>query len=697
MKRIAIISPLILPVPATEGGAVEGLITRLIDDNEKAKHFQIDLFTVGNESEEIKKEFTDIIYVNISSVQKAIDKFSDAFYRRNKLFSARRQIDNELIEKLAISLDQLEKPYDAIIVENQMSTAVKVVEYCIDRFDIPVYFHMHNCVDVYRSPEYIRELVKNGVQFIAVSNYIKEEICSCDKNAVVHVLYNGVDVEKSRRKENNQHIARKFLYAGRIIPEKGVRELVTAFGNFIEQQDIERKDEFRLDIIGFSDRQTKYEKAVQKLSEKYAKNITCVKMLPAEQMPEKFLEYDAVIMPTVIIDAFGLVALETLASGIPLITTNSGALPEVVGDAAVVVDKDHDFVNKLTNAISKVAFDNELIKELSDKGFKRVQNTPSFDIKNYYNGFFEIVNSKENTEKISVIVPVYNVQQYISRCIDSIISQSYPNFEIILVDDGSTDLSGEICDSYAKKDNRIRVFHQKNMGLSAARNTGLDNAKGDLIFFCDSDDYIKSETLENMLKKMHRDHADIVACGMMKVGSQNELFTANEHGVWSGHEAVIQMMRTNNVCTVACNKLYKKELFDGIRFPVDKMHEDEATTYKLLYNSKIVSYTPEAYYQYFIRPDSTMGGKIDERGFFIVEAMEDRERYFENLKEKDLIEHTQIALLDAIKYVYRNSKNDEIKQILLNKYRKKVTVKNVPLVMGLTKAIALVLWKYIRY
>ncbi len=272
------------------------------------------------------------------------------------------------------------------------------------------------------------------------------------------------------------------------------------------------------------------------------------------------------------------------------------------------------------------------------------------------------------------------------------------------MDDGSTDGSGTICDEYAAIDDRIKVIHQENLGLSGARNTGLDHASGRYIFFCDSDDYLREDALEIMISKMLNDHADVVACGIAKVhdnttdsAEKEDIFTVIKPGRWSGHESVIQMMITNNVCTVAWNKLYKKELFDGIRFPIGVKNEDEATIYKVLYRAGIVSFIPDTLYKYYQRDDSIIHEDIKDRYRFYLDAVKDRISFFEEKGESDLVQHSRIAYLDWIKHSYRNIDDNDIRKELKELYDSSLNLANAPSVMGGGKRAALLLWKYIRY
>ncbi|WP_049945042.1 glycosyltransferase [Butyrivibrio sp. AC2005] len=698
MKRVAIITPFVLPVPATKGGAVEGLITKLIEDNEKFQKIHIDLFTLYDKRlNEHQYLNTSLLTLTGNSTLKKIDRSLDAFYRRAKKYSAKRLLDYQIVSEFSEMERVLSAPYDAIVVENHMSTALRIVKTIHDKCDTPVYFHMHNDVDVYRSPEYIRELVKYGVQFIAVSNYIKSRILSFDKNALVHVLYNGVSLADCPQKDITREIPQSFLYSGRIIPEKGVKELVLAFEKLVDAIDLKDRDGLKLDIIGFSDYKTKYEKHILELVKPYKQYISCKKRISASKILKRYYDYDVVVMPTKNEEPFGLVALETLARGIPLVTTKSGALPEVVDDCAIIVNKNDNLVDELTNSMHDLISSTYQCKELSDKGYARARGVSEFNIDNYYSRFIDIIVPTGMNETISVIVPVYNIENYIEISLKSLITQTYKNLEIILVDDGSTDSSGSICEKVAKEDDRIRVVHQANQGLSAARNTGLDIAKGEYIFFCDSDDYLQKDALEKMLNIMNRDHADIVACGIMHVGDNEGMFTSPQYGIWSGHEAVIQMMRSNNICTVAWNKLYKRELFRKLRFPIGALHEDEATIYKALYHAKLVSFTPEPYYNYVQRNTGIMGESVSKRIVFFLDAIQKRIQYFTAKGEEELAEHSLITMCDGIKYGYRNEKDSDARKKLAKEYSNRVNIKNVPKVMGVKKSIALILWKYIKY
>ena len=205
------------------------------------------------------------------------------------------------------------------------------------------------------------------------------------------------------------------------------------------------------------------------------------------------------------------------------------------------------------------------------------------------------------------------------------------------------------------------------------------------------------------MEKLHRDSADVACCGFSHVwddydkSGRENVVTDPRPGKWCGKAAVIEMMRGNSICTVAWNKLYKKELFTNVRFPVGVVHEDEATTYKLLYTAKIVSYTPLTFYKYYQRSEGIMGGNLTGRYDFLLNILRERMLYFQEKKEVCLAQHSLISLLENIKYYYRNISDEQIKKKLVQEYCKNVSFKTSPDVLGTKKKLLLWLWKYIRY
>lgn len=218
-----------------------------------------------------------------------------------------------------------------------------------------------------------------------------------------------------------------------------------------------------------------------------------------------------------------------------------------------------------------------------------------------------------NKKLVSIVVPIYNVEEYLRECIDSICTQTYENIEIILVDDGSTDTSPEICDTYQKIDSRIRAFHKNNGGLSDARNYGLNVATGEYIAFIDSDDYIDESFVKNLLQAAEENDADIAVCSYRKVYDKPIQKYGNINYIAETVSGIsflksLYSGKHSDMGFVAWNKLYKKKLFTDheIIYPKGRIYEDTFTTYKLLYYTKKVALIDYAYYSYRIRPGSIM-------------------------------------------------------------------------------------------
>ena len=211
---------------------------------------------------------------------------------------------------------------------------------------------------------------------------------------------------------------------------------------------------------------------------------------------------------------------------------------------------------------------------------------------------------------ISVIVPVYNVEPYLRKCLDSIVGQTYSDLEILIIDDGSTDGSGKICDEYAAQYERIQVFHTENKGLSCARNLGLDNANGDWIGFVDSDDWIELDMYEALIRKAKETGADIVECGVLTEYTTRTIKSPAINDTVSDTEALDALIK-GSIRTQVWNKIYRSSLFYTIRFPDGQAYEDISTTYKLLVSSRVTGIVPFAYH--YIQRESGISQKHDIR------------------------------------------------------------------------------------
>ena len=236
---------------------------------------------------------------------------------------------------------------------------------------------------------------------------------------------------------------------------------------------------------------------------------------------------------------------------------------------------------------------------------------------------------------ISVIVPVYKVEPYLSRCIDSILTQTFTDFELLLVDDGSPDNCGRICDEYAEKDKRIQVIHKVNGGLSSARNAGIDwalkNSHSQWLTFIDSDDWIHPQYLELLLSGATSTNTDICVCEYTRTLDFCDFETFNNINtqVLTPEELFVNYHVTS---VIACCKLYKKTCFESIRYPLGKLHEDEYTTYKILFEKDHISYLKEPLYFYFTNPDGIMNSEWSPRQLDTISAYQEKICFFENKK-----------------------------------------------------------------
>lgn len=211
--------------------------------------------------------------------------------------------------------------------------------------------------------------------------------------------------------------------------------------------------------------------------------------------------------------------------------------------------------------------------------------------------------------KLSIIVPVYNAEKYLEDCIRSILTQKFSDFELILINDGSTDNSGDICDTYSEKHDNIKVIHQKNCGQSVARNIGLNVAKGDFIGFVDSDDWIHKEMYYVLINLAIIKNADIVACNfyvMNRNGTFSTFTSSVQNLEFNKDEAMREIYKNRILSFSPCNKIYRRNIFDNLRFIENIIFEDMDLSYKLIYNSEKIVYTNNPLYYYRYNNESTL-------------------------------------------------------------------------------------------
>lgn len=238
---------------------------------------------------------------------------------------------------------------------------------------------------------------------------------------------------------------------------------------------------------------------------------------------------------------------------------------------------------------------------------------------------------------VTVIVPVYNVERYLDKCISSIAHQSYDNLEIIVIDDGSTDSSAKICDNWSVKDKRICVIHKENGGLSDARNAGLAVANGEYISFVDSDDWLHPKFIEIMIKTLKKAEADIAECGVVYVDEQenviHERYYPKEKAILNKVEALRALIKEEGIYQTVWNKLYKREVLEGILFEKGKCNEDDFWTYQIIDRGEKYVVISNELYNYLQRKSSIMGGGYQLKRLDGLEARFKRMEYLQKYEQ----------------------------------------------------------------
>lgn len=280
---------------------------------------------------------------------------------------------------------------------------------------------------------------------------------------------------------------------------------------------------------------------------------------------------------------------------------------------------------------------------------------------------------------ITVIVPVYKTERFLNRCVRSIVCQTYQNLEILLIDDGSPDQCPELCENWAEKDSRIKVIHQTNRGISAARNIGLENASGNYILMVDSDDYLYNRMIEVMYSYLLDENADLAICDFQKGMEESFEFIYNrEHWyeVITGEIALYRIYEGNDKALqyiAPWGKLYKKELFDNVKYPEGKIFEDIFVTHQLLYRCKKIVVIPQKLIYYFQSANSIMNKKFHAGKLDYLPALKQRIEFFKEHNLEKLQEIAYDEYLHALIWEYSRV-NDllhdkENKSLILSAYR----------------------------
>ena len=285
--------------------------------------------------------------------------------------------------------------------------------------------------------------------------------------------------------------------------------------------------------------------------------------------------------------------------------------------------------------------------------------------------------------EISVIVPVYKVEKYIHRCVDSILAQTFTDFELILVDDGSPDNCPAICDEYAEKDNRVHVIHQENSGLSAARNTGIkwaqEKSNSEWISLVDSDDWIHASFLENLLSAVLWHKTKISCCDYQAIGDEEEVKVVDKcEAQLCGPEDIYCVKSNNGINAYPWRYLYHKSLFNNVEYPCGKVFEDIFTTHKLIFKESVIAYMNQPLYYYYQRNDSIVHSMWTQKRLDMLEGYEEAIRYFQNrgIKRPQLC--TMRGYICAIHSNYlqviESSLCGQVKKRVESKLRKKLRI-----------------------
>ena len=319
------------------------------------------------------------------------------------------------------------------------------------------------------------------------------------------------------------------------------------------------------------------------------------------------------------------------------------------------------------------------------------------------------------TETISIVIPVYRVEEYLKQCLDSILAQTYQNLQIIIVNDGSDDNSGQIIEQFQKIDSRIEVINQENQGLSAARNSGIHAATGTYIVFVDSDDFVAPTYIDSLYQKIKENKADMAVCGFVSVDENGKQLKRNNQMLEDSNQTEqsfdkqdvneiesalgqIDMLSSEEFwdkyqgdehlyCVVAWNKIYRRSLFDEIQYEIGKLHEDEYILHEILQRVDRIAcfYTPLYYYR--TRNESIVNSNTVKRSLYIIEAYLNRMDYFLEQKKYERLHYTfheivdimeplnckQIEVIELTKRIKRILK-DALKQPISKKFRRKATL-----------------------
>lgn len=273
---------------------------------------------------------------------------------------------------------------------------------------------------------------------------------------------------------------------------------------------------------------------------------------------------------------------------------------------------------------------------------------------------------------LSVVVPVYKVEAYLNRCVESIVNQTYTKLEIILVDDGSPDRCPELCDEWAKRDSRIRVIHKENGGLSDARNTGIAAATGEYLAFVDSDDYVGFQMYETMIDAMKRTGVGIACCGryVVKDGKEQIVHNMDHEYIFTSMEAVRELLIGGCVEESVCDKVYRRDLFQGLCFPVGEINEDIVIMPELLDRSQGVVHVAKPFYYYWQEGTSITRGVYSPNKRVILRHLDAIENYLHRVYPELLDDFAALEARYCQSVLYLLLNDSHVRKCYREDYRK---------------------------
>ena len=401
MKKIAILTPGFLPVPALKGGAIEVLINDIIDSNEEHKKYNIDLYTCDAEGlDEYNYENTNLIIVKSSKIKEFMCR---CFNKFNKILNIKKRYNS-----YAIKLSKMIKlkKYDYILIENNMYVYEEVYNRYNYLQETKLIFHLHNNIgkNDNSKPEHLCKLIaRTAYKILVVSNYLKEEFYKLAPNNNLEVLYNCVDLSIFDKKINDKkmELRKKFnltendfvyVYTGRIVQIKGIIELINGF----KKMNLKNTNKnYKLLIVGGnleSFELDNFEKKVV-LEAKDNKNIILKSFVMPNEIPQVLAISDVVIIPSRCDEAFGVVAIEAMAMGKPVIATKSGGIVEPLDETcAILIENDSNIESSLCSAMKKMSNNDEIINKFGNNGYKKVHSIKEFNKNYYFDNFVKKIN-----------------------------------------------------------------------------------------------------------------------------------------------------------------------------------------------------------------------------------------------------------------------------------------------------------------